>query len=237
MHDTIDTIDTADGPMRLFTATPEGAPRGAVVVIQEAFGVTPHIEGVARLLASHGWLAVSPTLYHRTEPQVFTYDDLSAVMPVMQTLRSEGIIADLDATFAHLAALGFTPDRTGIVGFCMGGTVTLQTAATRALGAAVTFYGGGLGAPRFGFPPGLELATHLQTPWLGLYGDRDPSIPVDDVERLRAVVADASVDAEVVRYPEGQHGFNCDDRPTVFDAEIAADARQRMLDWFDRHLA
>jgi dienelactone hydrolase len=71
-------------------------------------------------------------------------------------------------------------------------------------------------------------------------GGRDedgPRAAREGVERLRAVVADASVDAEVVRYPEGQHGFNCDDRPAVFDAEIAADARQRMLDWFDRHLA
>lgn len=233
MHDMIDTVD---GPMRLFTAAPEGTPRGAVVVIQEAFGVTPHIEGIARLLAEHGWLAVSPTLYHRTEPQVFGYDDLAAVMPVMQTLTSDGIVADLDATFAHLAAQGFAPERTGIVGFCMGGTVTLQTASTRAIGAAVTFYGGGLGAPRFGFPPGLELATHLQTPWLGLYGDRDGSIPVDDVERLREIVAGAPVDTEVVRYAEGQHGFNCDDRPAVFDPDLAADARARMLAWFERHM-
>ncbi|MEX0847351.1 MAG: dienelactone hydrolase family protein [Ilumatobacteraceae bacterium] len=230
------TLDTAAGPMPLFTATPDTARRGAIVVIQEAFGVTPHIQSIAELLAAHGWLAVSPTLYHRTEPQVFSYDDLPAVMPAMQTLTSDGIVADLDATFAHLAVQGIEAGQTGIVGFCMGGTVALHAAATRVLGAAVTFYGGGLGAPRFGFPPGLDLATHLQTPWLGLYGDRDPGIPVDDVERLRQVVAEASVDAEVVRYAEGQHGFNCDDRPSVFDADLAADARQRMLDWFERHI-
>ena len=90
---------------------------------------------------------------------------------------------------------------------------------------------------RFGFPSGLELGEQIQVPWLGLYGDLDQSIPVDDVEQLRERAAARPVPTEVVRYEQGLHGFNCDDRPSVFDAGIAADARARTLAWFDQHLA
>jgi len=226
--------------MDLYIAEPPSSlgesPRGGVVVIQEAFGVTAHIRSIADLLAEHGWLAVVPALFHRAETQVFDYDDLASVMPVMMTLTKDGIDEDLDAAFAYLESRGIGASRSGIVGFCMGGSVALYTAATRAIGAAVTFYGGGVGAGRFGFPSGLELGASIRTPWLGLYGDLDQSIPVDDVERLRSIAAAAPVATEVVRYATGQHGFNCDDRPAVFDVSLAADARSRTLDWFDRHL-
>ena len=64
----------------------------------------------------------------------------------------------------------------------------------------------------------------------------DQGIPIDDVERVRSLAADRPVPTEVVRYADWQHGFNCDDRPSVWNAAIAADARARMLAWFDAHL-
>jgi carboxymethylenebutenolidase len=231
-----EVIDTNDGPMEIFVARPAATARGAIVVIQEAFGVTSHIQSVCQLLADAGWVAVAPALFHRVETQVFAYDDLPSVMPVMQSLTQAGIDADLDAAFGYVESLGFSPPSVGVVGFCMGGSVALYTAATRSIGAAVTFYGGGLAQGRFGFPSGLTLAASLRTPWLGLYGDLDTGIPVDDVEQLRDIASQATVDTEVVRYANGQHGFNCDDRPAVFDAAIAADARPRMLAWFDAHI-
>jgi carboxymethylenebutenolidase len=158
-------------------------------------------------------------------------------MPVMQTLTREGIDTDLDAAFAYLAGRGVPANQTGLVGFCMGGSVALYVASTRSIGAAITFYGGGIATGRFGFAPGLELGEHLRSPWLGLYGDLDQGIPFDDVERLRTVTLAGEVPTEVVRYPDAMHGFNCDDRPTVFHPEAAADARARMFEWFDRHLA
>ena len=223
--------------MDMFTAKPNGTAKGGVAVIQEAFGVTTHIQDVCRWLAENGWYAVAPTLFHRLETTVFGYDDLAPVMPAMKSLNRADIDADLDEVFAHLVTQGFGPKRCGIVGFCMGGSVALHTAATRELGGAVTFYGGGLGESRFGFPPGVELAAQLKTPWLGLYGDLDPMIPVDQVESARIAAAKCGVPSEVVRYANGQHGFNCDDRPAVFDADIAADARKRTLAWFSAHLA
>ncbi|MGO9456020.1 MAG: dienelactone hydrolase family protein [Acidimicrobiales bacterium] len=229
-------IETPGGPMPIFEAEPDGEPRGAIVVVQEAFGVTTHIEEIARRLAREGYRAVAPALFHRQGSPVLSYDDFAAVMPVMGELTEGGIREDLEATLGHLETAGFGPGRIGIVGFCMGGSVTLYAATLRPLGAAVTFYGGGVTQGRFGFPPLLELAPGLQTPWLGLYGDLDQSIPPDAVEQLREAAATAAVETEVVRFADADHGFNCDDRPAAFNPAAAAQAWARTLEWFGRHL-
>jgi carboxymethylenebutenolidase len=228
-------ISTNDGIMPATLAVPPLA-RGAVVVVQEAFGVTPHLESICHRLAAVGWLAVAPALFHRQGSPVFAYGDFAGVMPVMQTLTSEGIHTDLDATFNYLHARGFMSPRCASLGFCMGGTVSMYAATRWPIGAAITFYGGGVAAGRFGFPPLIEIAPTLQAPWLGLYADLDKSIPADDVEVLRAAAATAIVPTEVVRYPDAEHGFNCDDRTAVYNGIAAADAWQRTLAWLDQFI-
>ena len=231
------TIETADGPMPAYEASPDRAARGAIVVIQEAFGVTPHIQHIARRLADAGWFAVAPALFHRQGSPVLAYDDFDSVMPLMGDLSSAGLTVDVNASLDHLEARDFAPSRTGMVGFCMGGSVTFYAATLRALGGAVTFYGGGVREGRFGLPSLLDQAPKLQTPWLGLYGDLDKGIPPDDVEQLRSAVKTAPVPTEIVRYPDADHGFNCDDRPAVFNPEAAANAWTRTLAWFDAHIS
>ena len=206
-----------------------------MVVVQEAFGVNDHIEEIARRFAAEGWLTVAPHLFHRTGDPTFGYDDFSVVAPHMQALTAEGVLADIDAALDHLTARGIPPERTGVVGFCMGGTVALVTAARRPVGAAVTFYGGGVTEGRFGFPPLVEEATRLRAPWLGLYGDLDEGIPVDGVERLRKAAAGSGQTTEIVRYPEAGHGFHCDQRSS-YEAKSAEDAWVRTLAWFNEHL-
>jgi carboxymethylenebutenolidase len=231
------TITTPDGPMPAYESSPDGGAGGAVVVVQEAFGVTAHIEHIVDRLAAAGWHAVAPAFFHRQGAPVIAYDDLESVMPVMGQLTAEGITDDLNATFDHLEAAGFPAERTGIVGFCMGGSVAFYAATMREIGAAVTFYGGGVTTGRFGLPPLVEMAPDLKAPWLGLYGDLDQGIPPRDVEQLRQVASDAAVDTEIVRYAEAQHGFNCNDRPAAFNEAAAADGWDRTLRWFDRNLA
>ncbi len=230
-------IETADGPMRCYEAAPDDGARAAVVVIQEAFGVNPHVEDVTRRVAAAGYHAVAPDMFHRTGGGVVEYGDFASVIPHFVGIASDdAILADVDATLDHLRGLGFPDRRIGIVGFCFGGRVTFLAACRRALGAAVGFYGGGIVNARFPqFPALVDDAPRIETPWLGLFGDRDTSIPVEDVEQLRKALTDASVDAEVVRYPDAEHGFNCDARPS-YNAEAAADAWRRTLDWFARHL-
>ena len=230
------TLATPDGDMGLYEVQPDGEGRGAVIVVQEAFGVNAHIQDVARRFAGLGYRAVAPHLFHRSGDPDLQYGDFPAVMPHMQALTEGGLLDDLDATFAHLQLAGVPAERTAVVGFCMGGSVAFLAAARRGFGAAVTFYGGGVAEGRFGMPPLVELAADLRVPWLGLYGDQDASIPVDQVEQLRQAAAAVPGPTEVVRYPDAGHGFHCDARPDNYDAAAAADAWRRTQDWLHRYL-
>jgi carboxymethylenebutenolidase len=230
------TIETADGPMSAFLAVPVGEPCGGVVVVQEAFGLTGHIRRVTEALAGDGWLAIAPALFHRSEEQLFGYSDYDKLGPVIMKLTRETIEADIDAALGDLGSRGIAASATGIIGFCLGGSVTLATASRCELGAAVTFYGGGLAEGRFGLDAGIETAARLRTPWLGLYGDLDEHIPVDDVERVRVAAASCPVDSQVARYAEADHGFHCDERPS-FHAESSTDAWQRTLQFLGEHLS
>jgi len=232
-------IETPDGPMPTYEATPAGAPRGGIVAVQEAYGVTSHIEQVCERLAGAGWAAIAPALFHRQGSPVFPYDtDFPAkIAPVMGTLTREGLTVDLAAAFGYLESAGFSGTRRGVIGFCMGGAVSLFAGTEYELGAAVTFYGGGVTNGRFGLPSLIDLAPSLKAPWFGAYGDLDTMIPVDEVEGLRSAAAAAPVEVEIVRYAGAGHGFNCDDRPAVYNPEAAADAWARSLVLFDKHVA
>jgi carboxymethylenebutenolidase len=118
--------------------------------------------------------------------------------------------------------------------------MTFLAAAELRFGAAVGFYGGGIVnaySADSKLPSLLPHAKDLRTPWLGLFGDVDRGIPVADVESLRTALSTySSVQFDVVRYPNAQHGFHCDAREE-YDAAAAEDAWARTLDWFDRQLA
>lgn len=215
---------------------PDSSPKGGVVVVQEAFGVNDHIVDVAGRFAAAGYLAVVPHVFHRTGDPVLPYDDMSQIIPHFTALTADGILADVDAALAHLAGAGIALAQAGVVGFCMGGTVALAVATRRDVGAAVTFYGGGLSAGRFGFDPLIEEAPRLRAPWLGLFGDLDEGIPVDDVELLRAAAASSGQETEVVRYADAGHGFHCDQRESYHEPS-ARDAWARTIAFFDEHLA
>jgi carboxymethylenebutenolidase len=230
------TLETADGPMAAYQAVPDGGARRAVVVVQEAFGVNEHIQDVTRRFADAGYHAIAPALFHRAGGGTAPYDDFNQVLPLFEGLTDPGIVVDVEAAVDHLHAAGFPTDAIGIVGFCMGGRVTFLASLELALGAAVGFYGGGIVTARFPqFPPLIDRTGELQTPWLGLFGDEDGSIPVDDVERLRQELDGADVATDVVRYAGADHGFHCDQRPS-YHAEAAADAWSRTLSWFQEHL-
>jgi carboxymethylenebutenolidase len=206
-------LDTADGPMDCYEVVPDGEVRRGAVVIQEAFGVNDHIEEVARRLAATGCHVVAPHVFHRAGGGTAPYGDFSKVLPLFERLDDRGILVDVDAALTRLQAAGHEPARVGIVGFCFGGRVTFLAALERALGAAVGFYGGGIVSQRFPrFPALIDRARELKTPWLGLFGGDDESIPVDDVERLRAELVGVDVETEIVCYPGVGHGFHCDVR-------------------------
>jgi len=237
MPETTVEVETPDGTMPIYEARPAGAdPRRAVVVVQEAFGVNDHIQAVTRRFAAAGYHAMAPHIFHRAGGGTAPYDDFAKVLPLFEGLTDDGILADIDATVGRFADHGITAERVAIVGFCFGGRVTFLVAVRRRLGAAVGFYGGGIVTARFPqFPPLVGEVETMRTPWLGLFGDLDSSIPVDDVERLRAELAAAPVEHEVVRYEAAGHGFHCDDRPE-YEPAAAKDGWARTLEWFERHI-
>jgi carboxymethylenebutenolidase len=212
------------------------APR-AIIVVQEAFGVNDHIREVAERFAAQGYYAVAPEFFHRSGSPEVDYDDFPAAMAPMGELNKDGLTEDLLAASAFLVAAGYPAAATAVVGYCMGGTVAFYASTLGIVGAGASFYGGGVETGRFGLPSLLELASDLKSAWIGLYGDLDKGIPVEQVEALRAAAAATSFPTEVHRYADAEHGFNCDARVAVYNEAAAKDATSKTLAFFKEHVA
>lgn len=208
----------------------------ALIVLQEGFGVNAHIRAVADRYVDDGYFVVAPHLYHREGSPEILYDDIDGAIAQMSTLSKSGLTNDLNATTEFLSTLGFTPASIGVVGFCMGGSVALFAATLGTVGAAVTYYGGGIATGRMGLPPLLEVAQGLRAPWLGFFGDLDTSIPVNEVEDLRTLTSERDVVTELVRYPKAGHGFHCDARPQSYNKEASDDADERTKEFLNAQL-
>jgi carboxymethylenebutenolidase len=240
-------------PVDHVTVVESAAPKGGVVVLQEAFGVTPYLLGVAGRLAAAGWSAAVPHLYHRSGSPAFAYDinhgdgvdgrepaaeqaAAAAIGPHAMQLTASGVMADVDDAIAELGALGITPANVGVLGFCFGGSVALYTSGARRLGAAVAFYGAGISAPHFSVPAFTEVAAARTTPLLGCYGALDRWIPAADVDTLEEEITQSAAPGQVSRYAGAGHGFHCDLRSTYHEASARA-AWALALAWLDRYAA
>jgi carboxymethylenebutenolidase len=240
-------------PVDHVTVVPSAAPKGGVVVLQEAFGVTPYLLDVAARLAAAGWSAAVPHLYHRSGSPAFAYDvnhgdgvdgrepaaeqaAAAAIGPHAVQLTHAGVMADVDDAIAELGALGIAPANVGALGFCFGGSVALYVSGARRLGAAVAFYGAGIAAPHFSVPAFTEVAAARTTPLLGCYGALDRWIPAADVDVLEREITRSSVAGQVSRFTGAGHGFHCDLRSTYHETSARA-AWAQTLAWLDRHAA
>ena len=238
-------VPVADGEIPAYRAMPEkGKNFPVVLVVQEIFGVHEHIKDVCRRFAKLGYMAVAPALYAR-QGDTSRMQDMQKVMEVVAKVPDAQVMTDLDATVAYARSTGKTDARRlGITGFCWGGRITwLYAAHNPNLDAGVAWYGRLV--PRPGQPPNpltprqpVDVAGELKAPVLGLYGGKDKGIPLETVEQMRAALKKSgSKDArasEIVVYPEADHGFHADYRPT-YHRESAADGWRRLLSWFKRH--
>jgi carboxymethylenebutenolidase len=211
------TLTAADGHrLSAFRADPDGAPRGRVVVIQEIFGVNHHIRSVCTRLAAAGYSAVAPAIFDRIQPGFecgYSPDEVAGARKLMQQIDWPAMLRDVDAAIDLLAAEG----PVAVMGFCLGGSVAYLAAVQRdGLAAAVCFYGGRI-VQHAGEKPRCPTQMH--------FGDKDQSIPLADVETIRA----KRPDCDIHLYQAG-HGFNCDERAS-FDAESAAIAWGRSLEF------
>jgi carboxymethylenebutenolidase len=213
----------ADDDHRLgaWLAEPAGTPRGALVVVQEIFGVNSHIRAVSDGWAADGYLAVAPALFDRVERGIelgYTPPEIERGFGLKTACGNEAPLVDIAAAIEYASAAG----RVGIVGFCWGGLLAwLAACKLVGLAAAVPYYGGGI-------PQQKGLAPHC--PVLAHFGERDDHIPIDSVRAWAA--QNPTVDVQL--YAAG-HGFNCDQRGS-YDAPAAALARERTFAFLRRHV-
>jgi carboxymethylenebutenolidase len=199
-------------------------PRPAVVVIQEWWGLNEHIKDVTRRFAEEGYVALAPDLYHG---QVTTEPDEARKL-VMELDMAEAV-KEIQRGVDHLQEQPYVQGaKVGVVGFCMGGGLVLQTAlAEDDMGAGVVFYGR---------PLEPEQAAQVKAPILGLFGSEDGGIPVDAAQAMHAAFDEAGLENEIQVYEGAQHAFFNDTRDSSYDPEAAADAWPRTLAWFSTHL-
>lgn len=231
------TLAVADGTsMKAYIARPEGAPRGAMIVLQEAFGVNPHIKDIAGRFAREGYLSIAPELFHRTGENVeLGYTDFGAVMPHFQKLTDAGQTADIQAAWNWIHnASGHKGLKTGAIGYCMGGRATFLASLILPLACGVSYYGGGIADSQF-FPGLLGRANELQAPVMFLWGGKDQHITPDKTREVEDKLNAAGKPFTSITFSYADHGFFCDAR-AVYNAEAAAVAWPLTLAFLKAHL-
>ena len=231
------TIPTSDGDLPGYRAKPAGAgPFPVVLVIEEIFGVHEYIQDVCRRLAKEGYLAVAPELYARIADLSGMTDAAMIFRDVISKAPDDRVMKDLDETAAWAAKDGGDLSRLGVTGFCRGGRdVWLYDAHNPTLKVAVAWYGPVGGEPSAIQPmTATDVADKLHAPLLGLYGGKDPSIPVDAVQAAMSKARAAGKTVELEVFPDAPHGFHADYRPS-YRPDAAAAGWTRMLAWMRGH--
>ncbi|MDI3259377.1 MAG: dienelactone hydrolase family protein [Sinobacteraceae bacterium] len=193
-----------------------GKARSAVVVMMEAYGLTAHIRGVCHRLAAAGHIALAPDYYHG---RIVPYADSNTAISLLRELDDDALLAETAAALDFLVARHpETTARLAVCGFCMGGRLAFLAACRHAhrLAAAVSFYGGAIGAEgerdRLGRRPPLPEAAALRAPLLLIYGAEDPSIAPAEHARVAQRLSELKKRYVLSLYPGAAHGFCCEER-------------------------
>jgi carboxymethylenebutenolidase len=230
-----DTIQVNGHPMRVYLDIPAGGgTRPGVVVMIHGPGLDKFIETQVEDLARHGYIAAAPDLFHRQEPG-------GDMMARVGKLRDQEILADVDATVAHLKGLkDARVSSLAVLGFCMGGRHTYLAAGARPglWRAAVVFYGGGIMKP-WGDPQApspFDRTPQIACPILGLFGLDDTNPSPADVDRIDAELTRLGKPHDFHRYAGAGHAFLNFTSAERYRPEQARDAWQQALDFLARHL-
>jgi carboxymethylenebutenolidase len=217
------SLTASDGfKLGAYRAEPSGSPKGAIVVIQEIFGVNHHIRSVCDRIAAEGHVAIAPSIFDRTQPNFqcgYTPDEIANARKFIANPDWPAMLRDTQAAIDAVKSV--VP--VGIIGFCLGGSIA-YAAATKlsGLSAAVGYYGGAI--IRFADDK-PKAPTQLH------FGEKDAGIPLTDVETIKS----KRPEVEVFIYPGAQHGFHCDERAS-YDKTSAEIAWPRSLAFFAKHM-
>jgi carboxymethylenebutenolidase len=219
------TLKTEDGlEIGAYVARPAGEPIGALIVVQEIFGVNAHIRSVADGFAKDGFLAVAPAMFDRFEKGVelgYDAEGWKAAMSFVPKLNPVVSLHDVAAAVAYARAE--SGKKVGVVGYCFGGTMAWLSATRLDVSAAVGYYGGYIG----------NFATEKpNAPVMLHFGKLDEHIPASVAEAVQA----ANPEVEIYLYDAG-HAFNRDADPSAYVANAAKLARERSLAFLKKNLA
>lgn len=205
-----------------YVARPATEPIAALVVIQEVFGVNAHMRSVADGYAKDGFLAIAPALFDRIERGVelrYEGEDMQKAMALSRKLNMDNMLRDTAATIDH--ARKESGRKTGVIGYCLGGSVAWLAACRLNVDAAVGYYGGYI-AQHASEKPKCPVMLH--------FGKKDAHIPMEAVDKIKA----AHPEVPVYLYDAG-HGFNCDARSSYHPASAKL-ARERSLEFLRKNL-
>jgi carboxymethylenebutenolidase len=209
--------------VNVFIARPEGVEKApALIVIQEWWGLTPHIEDIAQRFAREGFIAVAPDLYDGMSTK-----DPKAAGNLMGALKTEKGLAYLQTVLAQLRSMNEVTS-VGVTGFCMGGTYALLLACHAKLEASAPFYGD--------VPTDTAIIGKLSCPVLFIGAEKDQWITLDKMNRLDSALKQYYKEGEVRIYKGADHAFFNDTRAEVYSKPDAEDAWNRVIGFFNRHL-
>lgn len=227
-------IPTPDGQMPAFLYTPTGPDRKpAVILLMEAFGLTPHIQDVATRIANEGYVVLTPDLYYRELPNnKFGYDEVEQAMAMMYRLDfGKSMEDDLRAALAYVKSRSdVSLDKVGVTGFCLGGGLTFLTACklSDAIAVAAPFYGMVL-------DEWLDAVTNITVPIYLFFGGADPFIPLDRVRQIESRFKELGKEYTLKVYPDAEHGFFCHERSS-YNRLAAEDSWRELTRFFHKHL-
>jgi carboxymethylenebutenolidase len=204
---------------------PEQTPAPGIIVLQEWWGLEPHIKDVAGRFAAAGFVALAPDLYRGV-----VVDEPDEARKLAMELEHDKACSEIDSAARYLLGREeVSGDKVGVIGFCMGGGLTLKVGCrSDVAGAAVVFYGRN--------PDPIDEVKNLNCPLLGIYGEADAGIPPSEVDRLRDALADAGkTDFDLHIYPDAPHAF-FNDRRASYREDASRDAWEKTIRFFNEHL-
>jgi carboxymethylenebutenolidase len=209
-----------------------------VLVVQEIFGVHEHIKDLCRRLGKSGYCAVAPALYAR-QGDVSTIENIQQIISqVVSKVPDAQVMSDLDATAAWAVKNSRgNANRVAITGFCWGGRIVwLYAAHNPKLRAGAAWYGQIDPMAKNDLTPRhpIDFAGSLKAPVIGFYGGKDAGIPQSSIEKMRTALAVVNDKSQINVYPQAEHGFNADYRPS-YNKAAATDAWAKMLAWFKKN--
>lgn len=207
-------------------------PHPGLIVLQEVFGVTGHIQKLCQRFADDGYVAMTPEMYHRSNAHFEAgYTEIDKAMEARKKMTPDGIKADLKAAYSFLTHdPGTKADHIGSVGYCMGGNLSFGANTLVPLQAAVSYYGGGIAESW------SEGVSALHGPMLFFWGMKDHHIGIEGPRKLADALLKAQKQFASVEFSQADHGFNCDERAS-YNAEASAEAHALTMAFLKIHLS